>query len=163
MKIIFRNIIYLAIWLYRKPRGLLSLIKLRVMLKNVGQGTRADLSVEIKYPQNLSIGKNVGIGPSSTIGAHSLITIGDNVRISKGVTIETAGLDLSCPLPYPHVSKPIVISEGAWLGTRCIILGGVTIGKYAVIGAGAIVTKDIGDYEIVVSQPFRVIKKHTGE
>lgn len=55
-------------------------------------------------------------------------------------------------------SLPIHIEEGVWLGTRCIILGGVTIGQHAVIGAGAVVTQDIPSYALAVGVPARVVK-----
>ena len=107
-------------------------------------------NTEIKYPENIKIGNNVIIGPGCTLGAKSEITLGDFVRISKDVVIETAGLDLQGELPYKHISNPIVIEKGVWLGTRSIILGGVTIGANAIIGAGSIITKDIPANAIVV-------------
>jgi acetyltransferase-like isoleucine patch superfamily enzyme len=55
---------------------------------------------------------------------------------------------------------PIHIKEGAWLGSRCIILGGATIGKHSVIGAGAVVaSKDIPDYQVWAGNPARFIKE----
>lgn len=58
---------------------------------------------------------------------------------------------------------PVTIKEGAWLASRCIILGGVTVGKHAVVCAGAVVTKDIPDYQMWGGVPARFIKhiKHT--
>lgn len=50
--------------------------------------------------------------------------------------------------------KDVIIGEGAWIGTRAVILKGVRIGKGAVIGAGAIVTKDVPDYHIYVGSPL---------
>ena len=107
-------------------------------------------NTEIKYPENINIGDKVIIGPGCTLGAKSEITLGDFVRISKDVLIETAGLDLQGDLPYKHISKPIVIGKGVWLGARSIVLGGVTIGENAVIGAGAVITKDVSANSIVV-------------
>lgn len=54
--------------------------------------------------------------------------------------------------------KDILIKEGAWIGSGAIVLGGVTIGKHAVIGAGSIVTKDIPDFAIAVGNPAKVKK-----
>ncbi len=144
-------------WFFLKIKGAIALYRFRSLINHVGKSSRCHLSVEIKYPENLTIGDYVAIGPYTTIGAFKPVIIEDYVRISKGVVIETAGLNLKAPLPYPHQGKPIVIKEGAWLGTRCMILGGVTIGKGAVIGAGAIVTKDVPDNAIIVSQSMRVI------
>ena len=53
---------------------------------------------------------------------------------------------------------PIVIKDGAWIGAGAIILAGVTIGKFAIVGAASVVTHDVGDYEVAVGSPARVIK-----
>ena len=78
------------------------------------------------------------------------ISIGNNCRISRGVVIETAGLDLSTKPPYKHYSKPIVIEDGVWIASNAIILGGVTIGENSIIGAGAVVTKSVMKNEVIV-------------
>ncbi len=108
------------------------------------------LSTRFKYLENISIGDNVMIGPHATIGARSPVVLEDYVRISQGVMIETATLDLSQPLPYPHISRPITLKRGAWVGAGAMILGGVTVGEYAVVGAGAVVSRDVPPHAIVV-------------
>jgi acetyltransferase-like isoleucine patch superfamily enzyme len=108
------------------------------------------LSTQFKHIENISIGDHVMIGPYTTIGAHAPVILEDHVRISQGVLIETASLDLSRSLPYPHVSRPITVKRGAWVGAGAMVLGGVTIGEYAVIAAGAVVTKDVQPHAIVV-------------
>lgn len=121
------------------------------------------LSTQFKYIENISIGDHVMIGPHTTIGAHSSVVLEDYVRISQGVMIETASLDLSQPLPYPHVSKPITLKRGVWVGAGALVLGGVTIGEYAVIGAGAVVTKDVPPHTILVgASPHPLSGKRAG-
>ena len=56
-------------------------------------------------------------------------------------------------------SKPIIIEDDAWLATRCMVLKGVTIGKGAVVAAGAVVTKDVPPYTMVAGVPAKAIKK----
>lgn len=130
------------------------------LVPNRGVGCVCAFDSEIKYPQNLSLGDRVIIGSNASIGAHSPITIGDDVRISRDVVIETAGLDFYTQnLPYKHVSQPIVIERGVWIGARAIILGGVTLGECAIVAAGAVVTKSVGKYEIVAGVPARPVKK----
>lgn len=157
MKFYSAQLVNIWRWPFLKMKGAIALYRFRSLIKGVGKASRCSLSVEIKYPENITIGDHVVIGPHSTIGAFEKVTIENYVRISKGVVIESAGLNLQSPLPYDHKGKPIFIREGAWLGARCIILGGVTIGKGAVIGAGAVVTKNVPDFSIVVSQPIRFI------
>lgn len=73
---------------------------------------------------------------------------------------ETAGLDLKKGPPYnSHFGKPIVIEDGVWIGTNCIILGNVSIGKNAIIGAGCVITKDVAPGDIVVGSANRVLKR----
>ena len=52
--------------------------------------------------------------------------------------------------------KPIVIKQGAWIGAGASIMAGVTIGKYAIVGAASVVTHDVGDYDVVVGSPARI-------
>ena len=54
--------------------------------------------------------------------------------------------------------KPVLIKEGAWIGAGATILPGVSVGKYAIVGACAVVTKDVPDYAVVVGTPARVVK-----
>ncbi len=103
--------------------------------------------IDIKYADNINIGENCVIG-KCTLGAKSKIEIGNNVTISKGVIIETAGLANS--FERKHVSKPIRIGDYVWLGNNVIVLGGVNIGDGAFIGAGSIIRKDVKPYTIVI-------------
>ncbi|MCM1225230.1 MAG: galactoside O-acetyltransferase, partial [Lachnospiraceae bacterium] len=54
--------------------------------------------------------------------------------------------------------KPIVIDDGAWIGAGATILLGVRIGRHAIVGAASVVTRDVGDYEVAVGNPAKVIK-----
>lgn len=135
-----------------------SFLKIRALLR-VPVGTVCHWSVEIKYPENLKLLGPVVIGPGCTIGAKGGVTVGANVRVSKGVLIETASLDVNAGLPYPHVARPIVIQDGVWLGAHSIVLGGVTIGANAVIGAGTVVSRDVSAGAIVVGSGSREIER----
>jgi acetyltransferase-like isoleucine patch superfamily enzyme len=115
-------------------------------------------SVEVKYPENITLGRDVILGAGSTLGAKAAIRLGDHVRLSKDVIIETAGLDFrGAAPPYVHVAAPIDIGEGVWIGARAMILGGVTIGARAVIAAGSIVTRDVPAGAVVGGVPAKVI------
>ena len=54
--------------------------------------------------------------------------------------------------------QPVIIKEGAWIGAGAAIMKGVTVGKYAIVGANSVVTKDVPDYAVVVGVPAKVIK-----
>lgn len=131
--------------------------KFRSLVKD-SSNSICHFSTEIKYGDKIKIGRNSRIGKNCTLGAKGGIRIGSNVVISKYVTIESAGLDLASGPPYnSHTSKPIVIEDGVWIGTHCVILSGVTIGANSIIGAGTVVTKDIPMNSIVVGAKNRRI------
>lgn len=106
----------------------------------------------VKYANRVRLGKRVVIGPNCIIGAHGGIELGDDVHLSEGVVIETGGLDFSGEPPFPHVAnpRPIRIGAGTWLGTKAVVLAGVTIGEGAIIGAMTVVARDVAPFAIVV-------------
>jgi maltose O-acetyltransferase len=144
----------------RRLLWLWSHIRLAALIRNQGAGCVCHWNVDLKNPQNITLGNNVVIGTNVVLGAASPIILGDNVRISRDVMIETAGLNFqdNAP-PYPHISEPIEIARGAWIGARAIILGGVHIGENAVIASGALVNKDVPANAIVAGVPARIVGK----
>ncbi len=114
---------------------------------------------KVKYRENLQLGARVVIGTNCVIGARDGIVLEDDVRISDGVVIETAGLDFTGSPPYPHRGAPIRIGKGAWIGTRAVILGGVTIGEGAVIGAHALVVRHVPAHTLIGGKPAEVLRE----
>lgn len=113
---------------------------------------------------NIIIGDNVGLS-STCIWAHTTITIGNNVNIGG----DTILVDSDCHslnyldrrpggMEQNKKSAPITIEDDVLIGTRCIILKGVTIGARSVIGAGSVVSKSIPSDCIAVGNPAKVIK-----
>jgi acetyltransferase-like isoleucine patch superfamily enzyme len=135
-------------------------LRFSALVRQRGSGCVCHWNADLKYPENLVLGDDVVIGVNASLGAHSPIHIGNRVRISKDVQIETAGLDfLSGPPPYRHTSKPIFIEEGVWIGTRTIVLGGVRIGAHSVVAAGSIVTRDVPPRTLVAGMPAKVLRQ----
>ena len=132
-------------------------LKFKSLVRNSGDST-CHYSTEIKYGENIKIGNNSRIGPNCTLGAKGSIVIGDNVVVSKYVSIETAGLDYKKGPPYSiHKSSQIIIENGVWIGSNVIVLGGVTIGENSIIGAGCVITKNIPPKSLIVGMPNRVL------
>lgn len=105
----------------------------------------------------------LSIGDFSTLGRveialHDKVTIGKYVCINDGAIILSASHDVLDPL-WRHKKAPISIGDYAWIATNAIILPGVSIGKGAVVGAGAVVSKNVEDYSIVTGNPAKVIDK----
>ena len=105
----------------------------------------------------LVIGNNVYINTGSLLMARGGITIEDDVMIAANVQLISNNHDL-----YDRqilTCKPILIKMGAWIGAGVSIMPGVTVGKYAIVGAASVVTHDVPDYTVVVGSPAKVIKE----
>ena len=104
----------------------------------------------------MTIGSRVFINSNLLAMARGGITIEDDVQIAANVQLLSNNHD-----PYDRqvlICKPIVIKQGAWIGAGASIMAGVTIGRYAIVGAASVVTHDVGDYEVAVGSPAKVIK-----
>lgn len=104
----------------------------------------------------LKIGRNVFINSNLLAMSRGGITIEDDVNIAANVCLLSNNHD-----PYDREvirCRPIHIQKGAWIGANATILAGVSIGKHSIVGAGAVVTKDVPNYAVVVGNPARVIK-----
>lgn len=114
--------------------------------------------------QNVSIGHHVYINHDVWLGTmHQPVIIGNYVQIGQYVSFMTAmhkfdRVDIPMFEQKGYTEKPIVIEDDVWIGMRAIIMPGVTIHRGAIVGAGAVVTKDIPPYAIVGGVPAKVIK-----
>ena len=145
------------LWLFSLVGRAWSFFKVRALL-DIPHGSNCHSSVVFKFPQNIIFRGRVMISPGCVIGAMSQVTLGAEVRLSQGVHIETASLNINGALPYQHISRPVSIGDGVWVGAHSIILAGVTIGENSVIGAGVVVSKDVPPNSIVVGSASRFIE-----
>lgn len=122
----------------------------------------------------IAIGNDVYIGDETRIWSMSSITIGNRVLISHNVNIHdhiahslsatdrkahfASIISTGHPQQLDNVtSVPVVIEDDAWIGFNATVLKGVTIGRGAIVGACAVVTKDVAPYTVVVGNPARVV------
>lgn len=106
----------------------------------------------------LEIGPRTWIHYGCSIAAHESIRIGADCHIGPYTNIiDNAYHDIEDHLATPP-SLPVIIGDNVWIGTRVIILPGVTIGDRAVIGAGAVVTKDVPSRSVAAGNPARVLR-----
>ena len=115
------------------------------------------------HPQVI-LGDEVRIGIRVILQIGDCLTIGSNTALAPECFITTINHGMmpdekSNYLSQPLETKPVTIGRNCWIGARVIILPGVTIGNFSIIGAGSVVTKDIPEYSIAVGNPAHVIKK----
>lgn len=115
------------------------------------------------YPDNIYLNDYVHIGDRCQIDGAGKIVIGRGTRIAPEVIIYSRSHNFEKDpkaLPYDNtmIIAPVTIGEFVWIGTRVIILPGVTIGDGAIIGAGAVVSRDIPACAVVVGNPAKIVK-----
>ena len=111
----------------------------------------------------ITIGNNCTVNSYAILYGHGGLQIGNDVRIAPQVMIMPMNHifdDPNIPIRKQGIqAQGVKIEDDVWLGAGAIVLDGVTIGKGSVIGAGAVVTKDIPPYSVAVGVPARVTKK----
>ena len=121
----------------------------------------AHTGVIMLYPQNITIGNNVSLNRNTMITAKAKVSIGNDVIIGPNVIINSGNHKTSnTKLPIRkqgHELTPIIIEDDVWIGANAVVLAGTTLGKGSVIGAGAVVTKNIEPYSIVGGVPAHQI------
>lgn len=123
---------------------------------NIGKNCIIVAPVQGVCLERVTIGNNVYTGGNLLLMARGGITIEDDAWIAANAQLITNNHDM-----YDRavlVCKPALIERGAWIGAGATILPGVCVGTYAVVGAGAVVTKDVPDYAVVVGNPARIVK-----
>ena len=110
----------------------------------------------IRKPSKISIDEGSVIGHGATLDGRNGIKIGKNVNFSSEVMIWTMQHDYNDPC-FATSGGSVIIEDYAWISVRAIILPNVTIGKGAVVAAGAVVTKDVDPYTVVGGVPAKKI------
>ncbi len=109
------------------------------------------------FGNRVKFGKGVFINHSAILSASGGIEFEDGVMAAPGIRIATINHDMTdCHNTYTY--GKVLVKKIAWLGMNVTICPGVTIGEYAVVAAGAVVTKDVPDYAVVGGVPAKVIK-----
>lgn len=117
--------------------------------------------------ENIVLGDNVYLGKGAVlVAAKSKIIIGNNVMFGPYVSVFGGGHNSSVIGKFMvnvHEKRPeddlgVIIEDDVWIGTRAIILKGVTVGRGSIVGAGAVVTRKVPPYAIVTGSPAKVIK-----
>ena len=113
--------------------------------------------VNIKYPWFLELGNHIWIGEKVWIDNLAMVKIGNNVCLSQGAFLITGNHDYTKP-GFNLMIKTIEIEEGAWIGAKAVVCGGVVCRSHAVLTLGSVATSDLGPYSIYSGNPAVKIK-----
>lgn len=120
----------------------LKVAALRAFGATVGQAVVIRSQVHITFPWRLTIGDQVWIGDGVSILSLDEVTIGSNVCVSQGAYLCTGSHDFRRQ-SFDLITGPIVIEDGCWVAARAFVGPGVTVGTGSLVGAAAVVTRDV--------------------
>lgn len=138
---------------------------LRTFVAKLDEGAIINSPFYMEFANHLEMGVNSFINYDCIMLNNAMVKMGDNVLVGPKVSFYTAmhPIDAKQREQWLVYAKPITVEDNVWIGGSATILGGVTIGKNAIVGAGAVVTKDVEPNTIVVGNPARVLRKITAE
>lgn len=134
---------------------------LEQIVGHIGQTSIIESPFNCTYGQNIHLGDYVYLNFNCVILDNNTVRIGNHVMIGPAVQIYTAAHPIQA-MPRNQgweVAKAITIEDNVWIGGGAILLPGVRIGRNAVVGAGAVVTKDVPPFTVVAGNPARVIRE----
>ena len=136
--------------------GLRLFLYRHVLCISIGQRTSIHRNCRFYRPSGVSIGKHTIINPDILLDGRMGLVIGDNVSISEGTAIFTLEHEPDSP-DFANRGATVHIEDYVFIGARAIILPDVTVGRGAVVAAGAVVTHDVAPYTVVGGVPARPI------
>lgn len=122
----------------------------------IGKGSMIHMGCKFFEPRGVTVGRDTMVGDKAFLDGRAPLRIGDHVDIASEVMIYNSEHDLASE-KFEAVNEPVEIGDYTFIGPRAIVLPGVKIGRGAVIGAGAVVTKDVADFAMVGGVPAKVI------
>lgn len=142
---------------YHTPIEILDIME-RLTGKKIDASFRLFPPFTTDFGKNITIGKDVFINSGCHFQDQGGIVIGDGAFIGHNVVLATINHDLDPKNNRKNHYAPITIGKNVWIGANATVLPGVSIGDWAVIGAGAVVTKDVPAKSVVGGVPARIIK-----
>lgn len=140
------------------PFFILKKILLQCVGIKIGSKSCIHRSVKFFHIGNLSLGDNSVINFGCYLDNRRSITIGNNVSVSHNVKIYTLGHAIDSP-DFRTQGKPVIIKDNACIFANVLIMPGVVIGDGAVILPGSVITKSVGDMEVVGGNPAKFLRK----
>jgi maltose O-acetyltransferase len=143
--------IHFPIWTVRK-------LFMSAFGAQIGPGTTIHMGAKFFDPAGIKVGEDTIIGDRIFLDGRAPLTIGSHVDIASEVMIYNSEHDINAE-DFGAISAPVTIGDYCFIGPRVVILPGVTIGKGAIVAAGAVVTKDVPEYAMVGGVPAKLISE----
>lgn len=146
--------------LYKQVRWLRSVVA-GMCFDSHGKNINVERNANFGRGIGIVIGNNSGLGVDCNV--RGPLYIGNNVMMGSDVRIfvsshDTTSTDIPMMMQGDLPPQKVTICDDVWIGTRVIIMPGVTIGRGAILGAGAVVTKDVPEYAVVGGVPAKILK-----
>lgn len=143
--------------------------RLRALIPGIAEGVWIEPPFFCEYGPHIRIGARTYLNVNCLLQDCAAISIGEDTLIGPGVQVCTASHPVSSgrrvvrgampdQAPYVTTASPINIGSRVWIGANVVLVGGVTVGDDAVIGAGSVVTRDVPAGKVAVGVPCRVVK-----
>lgn len=145
-------------WIGYIPCHIIRRFFYRISGIKIGKGSAIHMGARFYSPWGIKIGNDSIIGEQVTLDGRDKLIIGDHVDIATGVMIYNAQHDIDDPT-FKAVKAPVKIEDYVFIGPRSIILQGVTIGRGAVVAAGAVVNKDVDPFAVVGGVPAKHLRE----
>jgi acetyltransferase-like isoleucine patch superfamily enzyme len=134
---------------------------------SLGDGVWVQDSVIINANRGqVTLGARSWLGPFCLVYGNGGVSIGTNVLVAAHTSINTVSHESTrCDIPIndqPVLTAPVTIEDDVWIGLNAVILQGVTIGRGAIIGAGAVVTKSVPAWSIALGVPAKIVGRRNG-
>jgi len=143
------------IFFFKNSLNILSGLKvflLKCFGATLGKGVNIKPNVNIKYPWKLTIGDHCWIGEQVWIDNLSEVKLGSNVTLSQGALLLTGSHDHTKE-SFDFLSFPIIIEDGAWIGARAVVFGGVVVGSHSILGINSVAERNMDTYIIYKGNP----------
>lgn len=153
----FYNMLFTGVPFHAVRQGFLRAVGMKI-----GRQVSILRGTIVIHPDRIRIGNNCIIGFQCFLGGETGIEIGNQVNISS-FSILLGGYHDINKSGFDVVLKPLVIEDYAWIATRAILMSGIRVGRGAVVGAGAVVTRNVPPYTVVAGVPARKIGERKPE
>jgi acetyltransferase-like isoleucine patch superfamily enzyme len=148
--------LWMLSWISLIPIHTVRIIAYKLAGVKIGRKAHVHIGANFYDPSGIEIGEGSIVGRNIFLDGRDKLKIGSHVDIASDVMIYNSEHDLETE-DFAAIVAPVEIGDYVFIGPRAIILPGIKIGKGAVVAAGAVVTKDVNDFEIVGGIPAKAI------